>query len=429
MPAVTVAGSNNQVLQLNYNANDATMYAQRLANSIDAQIGLGALTALNYAGGKVAPAAAATGNEVVFSTDTTAVGAVLAIDSVTAIVDVASGPVSLWGGSGLTSVLAGSGGLSFYAATVPSSLQTIVAGDGANWIATQSVGGGNYQINLGAGDDRVRVDTGNATVDMGTGHNTLQLGNGNSFVFSVGADVINGNSVAGGVGNDTVQVTSGQATINPGSSDFTVFGNDLNPLLMLGGSGSDMVSIGIGGGTVTAGSGGNSTLIGGLNAFGSPSVYMTGTASGDKLYAIGYGNVVAVAGAGNETITGAGNSPFGGTASYGSNSFMAGSGNDTLIAGAGHDTLRAGTGNASMIAGTAADTFAFQKGAAGGSDTISGFKLGIDTLSLTGYGLTASSALGTALQINGGTVLTFADGTTITVAGVPNLSSASVKIG
>ncbi len=262
---------------------------------------------------------------------------------------------------------------------------------------------------------------------MGTGSNILALGNGNSVVISVGFDLINGNSVVGGGGSDTVAVTSGQTTINPGSSNFTVFGNASNPLTMLRGTGSDLVAMGIGGGTVTAGSGGNSTIIGGLNSPNGPAVYMTGTASGDRLYAIGYGNVVAVAGAGNETITGAGNGPFGGAASHGSNSFTAGSGNDTLISGAGQDTLTAGTGSASMVAGTAADTFAFQRGAAGGSDTISGFKVGVDTLSLTGYGLTASSALGTSLQQNGGTVLTFADGTTITVAGVNNLSSLSIK--
>jgi len=346
-----------------------------------------------------------------------------------AVVDNAAGPVSVWGGSTLKTVVAGSGGLSFYAATAPTSLLSIAAGDGANWIATATVGGGNYNINLGARNDTVRIDTGNATVNMGTGQNTAQLGNGNSTIISVGADLINGNSVAGGGGSDTIQVTSGQTTINPGSSNFTVYGNDSNPLTMLAGTGTDLVSIGIGGGTVTAGSGGNSTLIGGLNMVGSPAVYMTGTANGDKLYAIGYGNVVATAGTGNETITGAGNAPFGGTASHGNNSFVAGSGNDTLLAGAGQDTLTAGTGNASMVAGTAADTFAFQKGAAGGSDTISGFKIVVDTLSLTGYGLTASSALGTALQQNGGTVLTFADGTTVTIAGINNFSGPNIKVG
>ncbi len=428
MPTVTVAGSNNQVYQLNYNTNDAAGYAQGLESSINAQILAGSLTMSNYTSGKVAPAGA-TASAVFFGGDTLAAGAVLVPNSVAAVVDSAAGPVSIWGGSGLQSVLAGSGGLSFYAASAPTGLQTIVAGDGANWISTQSVGGGNYRINLGSGNDTVRIDTGNATVNMGTGNNVLSLGNGSSVVVSVGADLIVGSSVAGGGGSDTVQVTSGRTTINPGSSNFTVFGNESNPLTMLRGSGTDLVAMGIGGGTVTAGSGGNSTIIGGLNSPNGPAAYMTGTADGDKLYAIGYGNVVAVAGAGNETITGAGNGPFGGAASHGSNSFTAGSGNDTLISGAGQDTLTAGTGNALMVAGIAADTFAFQQGKAGGSDTISGFKVGVDTLLLTGYGFTPSSALGTSLQLGGGTVLTFADGTTVTVAGVSNFSSSNIKVG
>ncbi len=143
MPTVTVAVSNNQTFQLNYNANDALGYAQGLENSINAQVAAGQLATFNYAGGKVAPAGASA-SAVVFTTDTLAAGAVLAPSSVAAILDAAAGPVSVWGGSAVQSVLAGSGGLSYYAAAAPTGLQTIVAGDGANWISTQSVGGGNY---------------------------------------------------------------------------------------------------------------------------------------------------------------------------------------------------------------------------------------------------------------------------------------------
>ena len=89
MASVTVAGSNNQVFQLNYNNNDAVSYAQGLANSIDAQVASGSLTTFNYTGG----------NEVVFSTNTTAVGAVLVPNNVVAVVDNAAGPVSVWGGA------------------------------------------------------------------------------------------------------------------------------------------------------------------------------------------------------------------------------------------------------------------------------------------------------------------------------------------
>ncbi len=53
MSTVTVSGSNSQVFQLNYSSNDATAYAQGLADSIDAQIAAGALAVSNYAGGNV----------------------------------------------------------------------------------------------------------------------------------------------------------------------------------------------------------------------------------------------------------------------------------------------------------------------------------------------------------------------------------------
>lgn len=427
MPSVTVAGSNNQVFQINYNSTDVSGYAQSLANTINAAVKSGQLSTFTYTGGATAPGpATGTGGQVVIGSVPGSAISIPNTDSV--IVDNAAGPSSIFGGSAVSALIAGSGGLTFVSG-VPVGVENIVAGDTANYIVTANTGGGTYNIATGAGNDTVGVFTGNSTVNAGTGSNKIQLGTGNSFVFSVGSDSVVGNITPvgspGAGGTDTVDVLSGNVTINPGSSNFFVFGNDLNPVTLLAGSGSDTVALGIGGGTVTAGTGGNSLLVGGLNTTGT--AVLTGSASGDRLYAIGYGTVVATAGAGNETISGAGGAPYGGSPSFADNRFTAGSGNDTLLAGRGLDTLTAGTGKASLVAGTAADTFAFQNHSAGGADTISGFKVASDTISLTGYGLTPANALSTAVQQNGGTVITLADGTSLTVSGVTNLTAANIK--
>jgi Ca2+-binding RTX toxin-like protein len=424
MPSVTITGASD--VNLTFSTNDSAPFAFNLGGLIGAGLTSGALTAFNYVSGATAPGpATGTGGVAVFGSGITPTTTVDVPVTDSAIVDSSTGPLSITGGAAGETVVAGSGALN-YTDITPSGDATdyIVAGDGNNLISTSTVGGGNYSINLGSGNDSVSIN-GNSSINAGTGHNFITVGGGGSIISSEGFDSITGSSVASATA-DTVNIGSGQTTVDPGASNFFIFGTSTttNPLVFKPGTGSDTISVGSGGGNVFAGSGGNSILFGGAGG-GSAPVVLHGTADGDQIFSIGAGNVTAIAGAGNETITGAGGSPdgFSVPGSTGNNTFEAGSGNDTLIAGAGQDTLWGGTGNALLQSGTGADTFEFQFGS-GGQDTVTGFKA-TDTLQFNGFGLTSTTLPETS--VGGSTVIALNDGTTVTLQGVTSLNPAQVK--
>jgi Ca2+-binding RTX toxin-like protein len=421
-----------------FNSQDAAAYGQALGNSLTAAINNGTLTTTTYSNTTATPSFLNPSTAAVasFTSTPTAATSVLLGANVLGVVDTSSTPLALQGGGAGVSVLAGSGGLTFSNITASGSdTDTIVAGDGANYIATaMTPGTGNYVVNTGAGNDTIGIFNGNGTVNAGTGSNLIVLGggpnSGDSFVFSEGFDSIVGNTIPGGQhasgGTDTVDIGSGQTTINPGSSNFFIFGNQFNAVTLLLGEGSDTVQVGAGGGNVTGGLAGSNILIGGSGGADINAITLQGTASGDQLFAVGSGVVTAIAGAGNETISGAGGAPTGVqlTASSANNTFVAGTGNDTLIAGTGADTLVGSSGTALMVSGTGAgDTFSFTNGQAGGSDTITGFKA-TDTLQLNGYGTTPITS---ESLIGGSTVVTLNDGTTLTFAGAASVPTAQIK--
>jgi Ca2+-binding RTX toxin-like protein len=425
MPSVTISGASD--VNLTFSSNDSAPFAFNLGTAIGAGLTSGALTPFTYTSGATAPGPdTGTGGAVVFGNGVTPSGTVAIPLGDTAIIDSSSGPLSITGGGVGESVIAGSGGLS-YTDITPSGDATdvIVAGDGNNLISTSTVGGGNYSVNTGAGNDSISIN-GNSTINAGTGSNSISVGGGSSLIYSEGFDSITGSTVPGG-GTDTVNIGSGQTTIDPGAGNFFIFGSSTttNPLVFKPGTGSDTISVGSGGGNVFGGSGGDNILFGGAGG-GSAPLVLHGAADGDQLFAIGSGNVTAIAGAGSETISGAGGSPNGFVVpgSTGNNTFEAGSGNDTLIAGAGQDTLWGGTGNALLESGSGPNTFAFQFGD-GGQDTITGFK-GTDTLQLSGFGLTTATL--PESTVSGSTVLSLADGTTVTLSGVPSLNASQVKL-
>ncbi len=98
----------------------------------------------------------------------------------------------------------------------------------------------------------------------------------------------------------------------------------------------------------------------------------------------------------------------------GADSLTAGAGTDSFTLGSGADRVVFGTGAASVTAGAGTDTYVFQSGQ-DGNDTISGYRAGQDVLSFKGFSGTAITA---GAAIGGSTVLTLADGTRVTFAGV-----------
>ena len=93
---------------------------------------------------------------------------------------------------------------------------------------------------------------------------------------------------------------------------------------------------------------------------------------------------------------------------------FAGSGNLTLAGGTGSMQVVTGSGTATVIEGAGPTTLQAVRGAAGGTDVISGFRPGTDTVELFGY-LPGQQTVSSA---NGSTLIALADGTKITLLGV-----------
>jgi Ca2+-binding RTX toxin-like protein len=89
-----------------------------------------------------------------------------------------------------------------------------------------------------------------------------------------------------------------------------------------------------------------------------------------------------------------------------------GGGNDTLLGGGGGDTLLGGTGSDWLTGGAGADTFLIQKG--GGSDIITDFEAGADTVRLKGYAFASFKAVTAAMhQAGQDVVLKLGNGETL----------------
>lgn len=198
------------------------------------------------------------------------------------------------------------------------------------------------------------------------------------------------------------QAKSGKIVITTAdSADKTVIGTEESNL-MGGGAGDDAAKLGAGndraaggaGDDLLLGEGGNDTLLGG---------------SGQDTLGGGTGNDLLSGDAGADTL-------FGGA---GSDTLNGGTGNDWLFGGAGADTLNGGLGNDTLNGGAGADVMSGGEGRdlfiAGGGDTISG-GAGVDTVRIN-----ADFDDVTIKTTGAKTVITFSDGSFVTVSGVERL--------
>ncbi|MBV9736308.1 MAG: hypothetical protein JO209_10410, partial [Acidisphaera sp.] len=286
-------------------------------------------------------------------------------------------------------------------------------------------------------------------IDAGATAPTIVTANSNVYGPSLTPDGSGADTIS--VATASVEVFRGTGPltfINGGGSSTIIGGAGDLPATVFGGTGSLAVFAGAGGGFYYGGTAGNNVIVA-----GSAPTAIFGGGNGDFLFAGGASTIVA--GAGNETLSGSGttgaNFFFGGS---GAEEIVAGNGNDSVIAGSGaatifsgtggsdaiyagsgtdmivgagaNATVVAGTGNAAMYAGSGTDLFAFISGAAGGSDSISGFNTATDHITLQGYGSGAvAAALGSATVAGGSTTLMLSDNTHITLVGVTNLTSSS----
>ena len=210
----------------------------------------------------------------------------------------------------------------------------------------------------GSGDDSIRV-VNNGTVDGGAG---------NDFLFAAGTNT----TLSGGTGNDTFIVS-----ITPGSID----GGDGFDRIVLKGSHTldeaDYTSIE----RWQVDSGSSASF-----ANFTTDLLVSGPWSGTQASVI-------VGGSGNDMIS----------SNTGSDTIFGGAGNDTMSGGAGDDRIGGGSGTDFLTGGSGADQFMFDRLDVGtGMDTITDFEVGVDRITLEGYGYQSF----TGEDVDGGAMVT-----------------------
>jgi Ca2+-binding RTX toxin-like protein len=272
----------------------------------------------------------------------------------------------------------------------------------------------NWLVYTGSGNDYISL-TGdvNATIGAGGGQNTILLGSGRDLVISTSADTI-----IGGSGAATIDATSAKSDLVAGGSGNLYFLGGAGGATIVGGSGSDTYygSTGttVGKQLVDGGSGGNNYL-----QAGNGLATLIGGGNGDQLFAFGASAQWLKAGAGNETLSAA--------QSSGADTLTAGSGKDSLIGSIlGADTFVGGSGAATVQAGFGSNVFEFMKGQ-GGTELVTGI---IDPssiqIALVGYASNeVTKALASQTVSHGSVSISLTDGTKITFQDVTSLTKSN----
>jgi subtilisin-like proprotein convertase family protein len=275
---------------------------------------------------------------------------------------------------------------------------------------SELTGGDGVTTLTGSGGDTINAGLGTTTIKTGAGGSTVTLSSVAASTVTVSSG--GGDTIYAGLATASVTDTGSKGDTIYDQSARLSFINGSGASVLNEGTGTVTVQAGSGGGVYYAGTSGNSQLLA-----GSGLVTFYGEAPGDVLTAAGTGADRLIAGAGTETLSGG--------ASTGSITLQAGSGGDTLIAGVGRTTFIVGTGNDNIITGGSGDLIQIQNGQAGGLDTITGFRLGLDDLHLVNFGALAMLAAisGQKSDGHGGTVLTFADNTRIDLLSVAKVTT------
>ena len=328
-----------------------------------------------------------------------------------------------------------SGGNQIYAASdetdsvTASGTASTVTGGATGSVLTLVQDGGSYQYSNGGGAATIVANSAAGTISGGAAGSTLVAflnDQTTSYVGGFGNDEIIGGSgamtVTGGQGG-SLTVFGGAGTLDFQGGDF--HGSQAKETVV-GGTGAATIHAAASGGAYFGGSGGSQMFAAGAGTF------LIGAVSGDVLTASAFGGDELVAGAGNETLNGGGsrweNVMFGGS---GSDTVMLGAGQDTYVGGSGAATIQMGSGSAALFAGTGAEVFNFTASLTNpssslgtgvpGSDMISGFRVGVDHLQLSGGLAVTGYASGSGM-----TSLQLSDGTQIHLAGVSGVSQASL---
>ncbi|MEM7506972.1 MAG: glycosyl hydrolase family 28-related protein [Pseudomonadota bacterium] len=225
---------------------------------------------------------------------------------------------------------------------------TLEGGEGNDVLSGNA---GADALSGGSGDDTLRVDAEDTLIDGGAGFDRLFVeGSGGVSIDQAASSI---ERATGAAGDDTFDASGlveatfqngrgGADTLIGGAGDDRQVGEDGNDLIQ-GGDGADS----------QRGGNGEDTLDGG--------------AGNDRLRG-GEGNDTLDGGTGNDGLSGG----------SGDDDLRGGDGNDRLDGGEGDDRLQGEAGNDVLFGSLGADVFVF--GAAGGSDVIRDFTVGVDLI-------------------------------------------------
>jgi hypothetical protein len=413
---ITLGGDTGNILYIGGQAANTVVGA---LNNIILQGGAGRM---NAAGGSAQTVNGGAGG-VVFTTQggadsiTTAAGAFDTITLADASTLLSNGTDVINAGYGNSTVTAngaatitGSTGAAFYTlngndsltangytrATVGAGAHATVAAYGAmTSIATSANGTLVFHQNGNRDHEGATVTGAGATLYSATAANVTNVtlaGVGDGAVLGAGHETLTSNvdgaHIWTGAGNDTVSLYHGGDVVHAGDGALSLAMNDWSDkavTTVFGGGGQLTMSQGYGNLVFTGGKG--AAVLGGT--FGGETVT---AGAGNMTLAGGGGGTQFTAGTGSATVTLA---PAGGTVTFGSGATM---------------VTEAGWGSA--------DVYDFNAGHGGGSDTITGFKAGYDSLVFNGVSITGNTSH------NGSTYLTLSDGTHVQLAGTAVLTQA-----
>jgi len=285
---------------------------------------------------------------------------------------------------GGNTIAGGSGGMQA-AITGQSDLITTQAG------ASDTVSAaGEYDTVQSAGNDQIKasgqyqtIEASGASTVVGTQFNTYDL-NGNEALLTSSDSLVD----VGATARARIFNNGGDVSVTVTGGGFAGIVNDA-----AAGSGSVAASATISGGAATA--------------------WITG--DGAISITTGNGGAQVLAGQGSVDVTGG----------SGPDTIYSGSGSADFTLGSGNDQVNLSQGTIQVTGGSGADTYIFHGGNYG-QDTISGFKEGTDALKFEGFANNAK-AIAHGAVVNGSTILTLADGSTVDIAGValPGYSSST----
>lgn len=405
--AVTINGSSDQAITLNFDTTANFALAKQIAAGINTGIAAGTIVTAFDSNRPPPPLPASVTGALV---QTEVPLAVLPHGYTIGLVT-KSGPALLFGnGTPDEKILSDAKTDLTFIATAGSG--TVVAGGGANRLIVG--GSGDWSLNTGSGTDIISaLGSGNATISAGGGHNAILLGSGDDVIVSQGDD-----SISGGSGAETIDASGAHSDFVQGNASHLLFVGGLGGATILGGTGSDTY-LGSAADPLTkqivvGGSAGHNFLFAGDGA-----ATLTGGGNQDQLFAFGGSAQLLVAGTGNETLSAA--------LSSGNDTLKAGSGRDLLIGGSGSDTFVGSSGHTTVVAGSGSQMFAFVNHEAGGIELVQGiFDPASIQISLQGYGRNAiDRALDHQTTNNGSVTIGLTDDTKVTFADVTSLSRSN----